>query len=92
VWPPMAEYTVDLGDPYELVSIGRADNPAGAIGPDWHCYVIRQGVNEIRGYRQGTLGAVTSAVEDIVVQLNDRRSTRGKRSHIVLRGRKRGQS
>lgn len=75
-------------DPYELVSVRRSDTPAGTQGSDWHRYVIRQGGNEIRGYRQGTLAAVTSLVEQLVVRLNERRMHKGGRTHIVLRGRK----
>lgn len=88
----MSDLMLVLDDPYKLVSVGRADSPSGAEGSDWHCYVIRQGSNEIRGYRQGTSAAVTSAVEQIVIQLNDRRSNRGRRTHIVLSGRKDRQS
>ena len=84
----MTDATAVLEDPYELVSVGRAEMPAGAEGAGWHRYVIRQGGNEIRGYRQGTLLAVTSAAERIVDQLNERRSSRGKRIHIILKGRR----
>jgi len=88
----MSNLTATLGDPFELISVRSARNPAGAEGSDWHRYVIRQGGNEICGYRQGTLGAVTEAAEEIVTQLNERRSSRGKRTHIVLRGRRPKQS
>ena len=84
----MIDATTVLENPYELVSVGRAEMPVGAEGAGWHRYVIRQGSNEIRGYRQGTLVAVTSAAEQIVVQLNERRSSRGRRVHITLRGRR----
>ena len=77
-----------LEKPYELVSVGHAEMPVGTEGAGWHRYVIRQGSNDIRGYRQGTLVAVTSAVEQIVVQLNERRSNRGRRVNIILRGRR----
>lgn len=77
-----------MENPFELVSIRRTGIPPGAEGSDWHHYVIRQGENEIQGYRQGTLDAVTEAVEQIVVRLNERRTSKGRRTHIVLKGRK----
>ena len=84
----MIEPTTVLEDPFELVSVGRVEMPSGTEGAGWHRYVIRQGSNEIRGYRQGTLDTVTSAAEHIVIQLNERRSSRGRRVQIVLRGRR----
>ena len=84
----MSEPQSFLGEPYELVSVRRAKAPPGTDEPEWHRYVIRQGSNTIRGCRQGTLAAVTEAVEEIVVKLNDRRVNKRGRTHIVLRGRK----
>ena len=75
-------------NPFRLISVQRAGVPVGAEGADWHQYVIRQGKNEIRGYRQGTVRAVTVAVEQIVTRLNERRMDKPGRRHIVLRGRK----
>jgi len=65
---------------YTITSISKADAPSGAEGNDWHCYVIEQGSNCIRGYRQGTQKAVREAVEEIVAQLNERRL--GKRGRV----------
>ena len=59
--------------PYEVVSVRRAEPPPGAEGSNWHRYVIAQGTNTIHGYRQGNLKAVTRAVEENVAQLNERR-------------------
>lgn len=42
-------------------------------GTGWHCYVIAQGTNTIRGYKQGSLEIVRQAVEEIVTRLNERR-------------------
>ena len=64
--------------PYEIVSVKRADPPPGAEGSAWYRYVIAQGTNTIRGDRQGNLKSVTGAVKQIVTQLNERRS--GKRN------------
>ena len=43
------------------------------VGTDWHCYVIGQGTNTIRGYQQGSLEAVRQSAEEIVTCLNERR-------------------
>ncbi len=51
-------------------------------GTDWHCYIIEQGKNTIRGYKQGSLKVVTKSVEEIVMQLNERRF--GKRGRVHL--------
>lgn len=71
-----------MGQPYEIVSVGRAEPPPGTEGPDWHRYMIAQGSNTIHGYRQGNLKTVTRAVEEIVAQLNERRL--GKRGRVNL--------
>ena len=52
-------------------------------GTGWHCYVIEQGENTIRGYRRGTTKAVTQSVEEIVERLNERRY--GKRGRVHLK-------
>ena len=58
---------------YEIVSIKRAEPPPNAEGANWYRYVIASDdTNTIQGYRQGSLKAVTSAVEVIVGQLNER--------------------
>ena len=54
--------------------------PIGGTG--WYCYVIGQGTNTIRGYRQGSLDAVRQSVEDIVLRLNERRL--GRRGRVCL--------
>lgn len=85
----MSDSVPAMGHPYEMTSVRSAKAPAGAeVGSEWHRYVITQGSNTIQGYRQGTLAAVTAAVEQIVTQLNDRRLHKSGRTHIVLRGRK----
>ena len=71
-----------MGQPYEIVSVQRAEPPPGLEGSDWYRYVITQGSNTINGCRQGNLKAVTLAVEEIVVQLNERRL--GKRGRVNL--------
>ena len=71
-----------MGHPYKIVSVWQADAPPGTEGSDWHRYEIVQGSNTINGYRQGNLKEVTSAVEGIVAQLNERQL--GKRGRVNL--------
>jgi hypothetical protein len=76
----------EFPDPYELVSIRAVSAPAGtpAPGADWHRYEISQGENKIIGYRAGAAETVRETVEDIVVRLNLRRTTKRGRVHVVL--------
>lgn len=73
-----------MAEAYEIVSVRPANPPHDAEGPDWHCYVIVQGPNTIRGYRQGKLKAVTSDVKEIVERLNERRTGKRSRVHLVM--------
>ena len=84
----MTDSQATLENPYRLISVQRAGVPVGADGSDWHQYVIRQGENEIRGFRQGTALAVTAVAEQMVTNLNERRAFKPGRRQIVLRGRK----
>jgi hypothetical protein len=63
---------------YQIQSIERTDPPEGTTGAAWCSYVITQGDNVIRGYRQGNLRTVRSELKNFVQQLNDRRA--GKRN------------
>ena len=78
----MTEESTAKIQPYEIVSVKRAEPPPGTEGADWHRYVIAQGPNTINGFRQGNLKAVTRAVEEIVIQLNERQL--GKRGRVNL--------
>lgn len=69
---------------YEIVSVRPSEPPPDTDGTDWHCYVITQGTNTIRGYRQGNLNTVTNAVNDIVNRLNERRVGKRGRVHLVM--------
>jgi len=71
-----------MDEDYEIVSVQPSDAPPNMSGSDWHCYVIVQGTNTIRGYRRGKIGVVRTAVEDIVSRLNERRI--GKRGTVQL--------
>jgi hypothetical protein len=73
-----------LAEGYEIISIEPSDAPADTEGADWHCYVIAQGRNEIRGFRQGKRNAVTVDVEEIVARLNERRTGKRSRVHLVM--------
>ena len=64
-----------MGQFYEIVSIERAEAPPGAEGSNWYSYVIAfEGIDTIHGCRQGSRKAVTSAVDEIIVLLNERHS------------------
>ena len=69
-------------DDYEIVSVESTVPPKHMGGTGWHCYVIGQGENIIRGYRQGSLEVVRQSVEEIVTRLNERRL--GKRGRVHL--------
>jgi len=77
-----------MAQAYEIVSIQRAEPPPGGKGSNWYRYVIAfKGTNTIHGCRQGGLMAVTSAVEKIVADLNERHlghSTKPSRVQLVL--------
>ena len=60
-----------------------AESPPGVEGSNWHQYVIAfEGSNTINGYQQGNLRAVTTAVQELVAQLNERHL--GKRGRVNL--------
>jgi len=73
---------------YKMISVVPSEAPKGSAGADWHCYTIGQGDNKIRGYRQGQLTAVTRSVENIVLQLNERRMGKRGRTQIDMTARR----
>jgi hypothetical protein len=88
----MTDESSAMAQPYQTVSVRRAEPPPGGEGPYWYRYVIAfEGTNTIDGCRQGGLKAVTREVEEIVAQLNERHRVaqvcRGKpiRAHLVLK-------
>ena len=82
----MTDESSAVGQPYEIVSVQRAEPPPGAEGPYWYRYVIAfEGTNNIQGCRQGGLKAVTRAVEEIVARLNERQLNKPRRVHLVLK-------
>ncbi len=85
----MTDESSALGQPYEIVSVQRAEPPPGAEGPNWYSYVIAfEGTDNIHGCRQGGLKAVTRAVEEIVAQLNERhvgQFSKPRRVQLVLK-------
>ncbi len=76
----MSRTAAATSDPYKIRSIKPSEPPAGVEGTNWYRYEIAQGKNVIRGYRAGSRKSVTSAIEIIVAQLNERR--RGKRGRV----------
>lgn len=80
----MTEESTEERQSYEMVSVKRAEAPAGAEGSDWYRYVIAFGGSKsIQGCRQGNLNDVTGAVEEIVAQLNERHRGKKGRVHLV---------
>jgi hypothetical protein len=73
-----------IEDKYEIVSVQPTEPPPDMEGSNWHSYVIMQGSNTIRGYRQGNLNSVRKAVNDLVFRLNERRMGKRGRVHIVM--------
>ena len=69
---------------YEIVSVEPTEPPGDMVGTGWHCYIIVQGKNRIRGYQRGNIGAVTRAVEEIVERLNERRYGKSGRVHLTM--------
>ncbi len=79
----MTDESLALEQSYEIVSVRRAKPPRGTEGSNWHHYVIAfEGTNTIDGCRQGSVKAVTTAVEEIVAKLNERHL--GKRGRVNL--------
>ncbi len=85
----MTDESPAMGQPYEIVSVRRAEPPPRGNGSNWYSYVIAfEGRNNIHGCRQGGLKAVTRAVEEIVAQLNERQLahvSKPRRVHLVLK-------
>jgi hypothetical protein len=76
---------VDVMDnSYKIVSVEPTDPPADTVGKGWHCYIIQQGKNTIRGYKRGDFELVTQAVEEIVARLNERRYGKIGYIHLVM--------
>ena len=74
-----------LEQPYEIVSVRRAEPPPGGKGPNWYGYVIAfEGSNNIHGCRQGGLKTVTREVKEIVARLNERYLNKRGRAQLVL--------
>jgi len=82
----MTDDSSTRAQPYQIVSVRRAEPPPGGEGPYWYRYVIAfEGTNTIDGCRQGGLKAVTREVEEIVAQLNERHLSKTGRVHLVLK-------
>ena len=73
-----------IEEDYSIVSVEPTDPPDDMAGEGWHCYIIEQGSNTIRGYQQGNIKAVRRAVEEIVMRLNERRYGKSGRVHLTM--------
>ncbi|MGI9344216.1 MAG: hypothetical protein ACR2QV_15395 [Gammaproteobacteria bacterium] len=70
-------------DTYKFEGVEKSKAPDGGDGKDWFRYTITQGGNTITGYRQGSQRAVTKAVKQIVLDLNERRGGKKGRVHLT---------
>jgi hypothetical protein len=77
-----------IEEQYEIVSVKPTEPPPDTEGSNWHRYVIAQGPNTIRGYRQGSLTSVKRDVKNLVIRLNERRTGKRGRVHIVMEKKK----
>jgi hypothetical protein len=69
------EQTVSTNDnKYRVVSVTKANPPAGMEDGDWYRYVIGQGSSHMECTRLGTLNAVTKHAEEFAESLNLRAS------------------
>ncbi len=79
----MTKESSTLGPHYEITSVRRTEPPSGVECSNWYQYEISfEGSNTLQGYQQGSLAAVTEAVEKFVAQLNERHL--GKRGRVQL--------
>ena len=62
-----------IEEDYEITSVESTVPPEHMGGTGWHCYVIGQGANIIRGFQHGSLKAVRQSEEVVVTRLNERR-------------------
>ena len=70
---------------YRVISIDAVRAPEGCTGGDWLSYRIAQGMNEITGYRRGSLESVSADVATIIAALNARREWRKPESKVQRR-------
>ncbi|MEJ2515638.1 MAG: hypothetical protein P8080_11805 [Gammaproteobacteria bacterium] len=70
--------------PFRIESTKKVPPPEGMSG-EWYRYVISRGsgANAVVGHRQGTLKSVTAALEEVVEQMNLRRSGKTGRVHLT---------
>ena len=80
----LARHYCVTDDNYKIVSVEPSDAPAETAGTGWHCYIIMQGGNTIRGYKRGSFQFVSQAAEEIVARLNERRYGKVGRVHLVM--------
>lgn len=80
-----AGMAITIDHPYLLDSIAQTASPGDVNEHDWHRYVIKQGDNCIVGYRRGTLQSVRDEVNEIITQLNARRSVKSGKPPLSTR-------
>ena len=68
--------------PFSIGQVESVKPPTEGQGKYWRKYTIVQGQNTITGYRQGGVKAVRKAVNEMIVDMNQRRM--GKRGRVHL--------
>jgi hypothetical protein len=72
--------------PFSVGIIESVAPPDYGAGKYWCKYTIVQGSNTITGFRQGGVRAVKKAVDEIVVDMNQRRMGKRGRVHLTPSG------
>jgi hypothetical protein len=59
--------------PFKIIELVKGDPPDADDDREWYRYVISQGDKPITGLRQGSRRSVKTAVDEVVLRLNERR-------------------
>ncbi len=59
--------------PFKIIELVRGNSPEPDDNREWYRYVISQGDKPITGLRQGSKRSVKTAVDEVVLRLNERR-------------------
>jgi RNA recognition motif-containing protein len=71
-----------LHQPFRVISVEKANDPALGTTGDWYQYIIKSGQSYITGLHRGTLVEVRDFAEDCAEAFNLRNSSKGRRSII----------
>ena len=74
--------------PFSIGQVESVEPPTEGQGKYWCKYTIVQGQNTITGYRQGGVKAVRKAVNEMIVDMNQRRMGKRGRVHLTSSSKK----